>query len=304
MKFEKQTTYPKISVIIPNFNYGNYIEETICSVINQNYQNLELIVIDGGSIDNSVEIIKKYQSKINYWISESDAGQADAINRGLQVATGEYVAFINSDDTYLPNAFNEIFSSKKSLKCDFIYGDVLIGENIINSKPNRTKKNDFNLFSLIQFYYSAAYIIPSQSVFIKREFLIKNNVNSLNINLNYCMDLDWYCRISRCKPKVYKYQKIHSFFRTNENTKTVKQAKKMEEEALEIAFLYLKDLSEVDFKIFFSNRFIYLVLNKIYQKKINPNLLMLIRLIFKTNFIALENRKFLGVFKSTLLKNK
>ena len=303
MKFEKQTTYPKISVIIPNYNYGNYIEETICSVINQNYQNLELIVIDGGSTDNSVEIIKKYQSKINYWISESDAGQADAINRGLQVATGDYVAFINSDDTYLSNSFNEIFSSKKSLESDFIYGDVMIGEEVIKSKPNRTNKNDFNLFLLIQFYYSAAYIIPSQSVFIKREFLLKNKLNSLNINLHYCMDLDWYCRISRCKPKVYKYKKIHSFFRINENTKTVKQSFKMKEEAMKIAFYYIEFLSVQEKNHFFRIRLLEFILFKIYHFQLKPSLYFLIKIIYKTNFFAIKDRRFLGLVKQSIFKN-
>ena len=105
---------PKISVIIPNYNYGSFIEETICSVVNQNYKNLEIIVIDGGSIDNSVEILKKYNSQINYWISEKDEGQADAINKGLIAATGDYVAYLNSDDTYLPNAFFAQEQSRQS----------------------------------------------------------------------------------------------------------------------------------------------------------------------------------------------
>jgi len=301
MKFERQTIYPKLSIIIPNYNYGNYIEETICSVINQNYKNLEIIVIDGGSTDNSVEIIKKYQSKINYWISESDAGQADAINRGLQVATGDYVAYINSDDVYLPNAFHKIFLNKKSIDSDFIYGDVMIGESLINSKPNRTKKNEMNLFSLIQFYYSAKYIIPSQSVFIKREFLLKNNLNSLNINLHYCMDLDWYCKISRCKPKVYKYKKIHSFFRINENTKTVKQSFKMKEEALKIAYFYIENLSTQEKKHFFHIRLLEFILFKIFHFQLKPNLCFLIKIIYKTNFFAILDRRFLGLIKNQIL---
>ena len=111
---------PKLSIIIPNYNYGNYIEETILSVINQNYPNTELIIIDGGSTDDSIEIIKKYNKHINYWISEKDNGQADAINRGLKVATGDYVAFMNSDDTYLDNAFVNIFNNKKSVDKDVI----------------------------------------------------------------------------------------------------------------------------------------------------------------------------------------
>lgn len=300
---EKHFTYPKLSIIIPNYNYGNYIEESICSVINQNYENLEIIIIDGGSTDNSVEIIKKFEHKINYWISENDAGQADAINRGLQVATGDYVAYLNSDDTYLPNAFHEIFSNSKCLENDFIYGDVMIGKDVLNCKPNRTNKNEMNLFSLIQFYYSASHIIPSQSVFIKREFLLKNNLNLLNVHLHYCMDLDWYCRISRCKPKVYKYKKIQSFFRINENTKTVKQALKMKEEALKIAYFYIENLSTQEKKYFFRIRLLEFILYKIFHLKFKASLCYLIKIIYKTNFFAIKDRRFLGLVKQSIFKN-
>lgn len=294
---------PKLSIIIPNFNYGNYIEETILSVINQNYANTELIIIDGGSTDNSVEIIKKYDKYINYWISEKDNGQADAINKGLKVATGKYIAFINSDDTYLENAFNTIFNSKNSFEKDFIYGDVLIGSNLANSKPNKSKNNQLQISSLVLFYYSAAYIIPSQSVFIKRDFLIKNHLNFLNENLHYCMDLDWYCRISLYNPTVYKYKEILSFYRVNSDTKTVSQNKNMKVEALKIAYKYLENIEYFNMKNFFAIRLLEISLFKIFHTSFQPKLLFLIKIILKTNFIALQDRKFLGVFKRTLLGN-
>ena len=92
------TELPKISIIIPSFNQGQYIEQTILSVINQQYDNYELIVIDGGSTDDTVEIIKKYKTRIAYWVSEKDNGQADAINKGLTKVTGDVFNWINSDD--------------------------------------------------------------------------------------------------------------------------------------------------------------------------------------------------------------
>lgn len=292
---------PSISIIIPNYNYGHYIEETICSVINQNYPQLQLIIIDGGSTDNSVEIIKKYDKQINYWVSEKDNGQADAINKGLKVATGEYVAFINSDDVYLDEAFELIFTDKNSVEKDFIYGDVLIGNTLENAKPNKSKKNKLNLASLINFYSNAEYIIPSQSVFIKRDFLNKNNLNFLNTNLHYCMDLDWYCRISLQNPTVYKYKKIQTFFRINSQTKTVSQSLKMKNEALEIAFYYIKYLNKTERNEFFVDRFIHVFLNKVYQKKIKNDLSSLVLIITKSNFRALKNYKFLGLLKKQIL---
>jgi glycosyltransferase involved in cell wall biosynthesis len=83
--------FPKITIITPTFNQGNYIEESILSVLNQNYPNLEYIIIDGGSTDETVSIIKKYEEKIDFWLSEPDAGQTDAINKGFAKATGEII---------------------------------------------------------------------------------------------------------------------------------------------------------------------------------------------------------------------
>lgn len=95
---------PKISIITPSFNQGTFIEQTILSVLNQGYENIEYIIIDGGSSDNTLDIIKKYESKISYWVSEPDSGQADAINKGLQAATGDLFNWLNSDDYLEPGA--------------------------------------------------------------------------------------------------------------------------------------------------------------------------------------------------------
>jgi glycosyltransferase involved in cell wall biosynthesis len=99
---------PKISIVTPSFNQGEFLEATIRSVLSQNYPNLEYIIIDGGSTDGSVEIIKKYEKSIHYWISEPDQGQYDAINRGFSRATGEILAWLNSDDMYFPWAFRTV----------------------------------------------------------------------------------------------------------------------------------------------------------------------------------------------------
>lgn len=99
---------PKISIVTPSYNQGQYIEETILSVINQNYPNLEYIIIDGGSTDNTVETIQKYEQYITYWVSEPDHGQSHAINKGLEQCTGDVFNWLNSDDYYEPEALFKV----------------------------------------------------------------------------------------------------------------------------------------------------------------------------------------------------
>jgi glycosyltransferase involved in cell wall biosynthesis len=121
---------PKLSIVTPSFNQGRFLEETILSVLNQNYPNLEYIVIDGGSTDESVEVIRRYEKHLAYWISEKDRGQVHAIDKGIEKATGDIFAFINSDDVYLPGAFAAVANHFESHpRSEWICGDtIMFGE--------------------------------------------------------------------------------------------------------------------------------------------------------------------------------
>ena len=99
---------PRISIITPTFNQAGFIEQTINSVLGQGYPNLEYIIIDGGSTDGTVDLIRKYETQLAYWVSEKDGGQSNAINKGLKFATGDIIAYINSDDYYLDGAFERV----------------------------------------------------------------------------------------------------------------------------------------------------------------------------------------------------
>jgi len=118
---------PKISIVTPSFNQGRFIEETILSVLNQNYPNLEYLVIDGGSTDETVEVIRRYEDRIAFWVSEKDRGQVHAINKGIEKCTGDIFGFVNSDDVYLPGTFAAVAQYFESHPAgEWICGDTIM----------------------------------------------------------------------------------------------------------------------------------------------------------------------------------
>jgi glycosyltransferase involved in cell wall biosynthesis len=125
--------WPRITVVTPSFNQSAYLEETIRSVILQGYPNLEYIVIDGGSTDGSVDIIRRYEEHIAFWVSEPDGGQCQALNKGFRRSTGEWLAWLNSDDVYLPGALMTIAQTIRSRSSiNWIVGAVRVGDDRLN----------------------------------------------------------------------------------------------------------------------------------------------------------------------------
>ena len=181
--------YPKISIVTPSFNQGEFIDDTICSIINQGYPNLEYIICDGGSTDNTVDIIKKYESQITYWCSEKDKGQTDAINKGMKRATGEIVGWINSDDVMLNNSLFEIAHNfMYNKKIEFINGLVLdIDRNGLVKKLTHPMLSKF-------FMKHGAYNICQQGMFWKKS--VFNKIGGyLNDSFHGCMDRELLIRM-------------------------------------------------------------------------------------------------------------
>jgi len=177
-------TYPKISIVTPSYNQAEYLEHTICSVLNQNYPNLEYIIIDGGSTDGSVEIIKKYADKLTYWVSEKDNGQYDAINKGFSHTTGDILGWLNSSDIYFPWTFNtivEIFEGHKEVQ--WISG---IPTNLSKGIAPQTVyyATEKNRYDIISGNYKW---IQQESTFWKRSLWEK--AGKLDISVKYAADL-------------------------------------------------------------------------------------------------------------------
>ena len=180
---------PKISIITPSYNQGNFLERTILSVLEQNYSNLEYIIIDGGSTDNSVDIIKKHEDKLAYWVSEPDKGQTHALNKGFKLATGDIVAWLNSDDMYCPYALQTVAKSfMEENELDFVFGNRYdIDENDKIIRDGRYTHFSFTAFVVLGSTFSQC------ASFWKRDLF--EEYGYLDETKRFCMDYEFYCRI-------------------------------------------------------------------------------------------------------------
>ena len=180
--YKNETDYPKISIVMPSYNKVKFIERSILSVLNQNYPNTELIIIDGGSDDGTIDIIKKYDHKISYWVSEKDQGQSDALNKGFKHCSGEIYGWLNSDDLYLPNAFNNVISVfERNVQKKIVFGDWLS----INSQDSIIEENHAFDFNLNHFKYEGFHL-NAQSLFWRKG--VHDNFSGFQIDLHNCMD--------------------------------------------------------------------------------------------------------------------
>jgi len=229
--------WPKISIITPSYNQGKFIGETIRSVLLQGYPNLEYIIIDGGSCDNSVKIIRKYEKYLAYWVSEADEGQTDAINKGFSMASGNIVAWLNSDDLYVKNTFKIIVRhmwAKGRIISPIVYGDC----DLIDAKGKLKKKwhaKPVTTERLITFW-RRNFLIPQQTVFMA-DYTLKNM--GLDVSLRYVMDWDLYVRLSKKYPFFYIPESLAKF-RIHEETKSAEGERMFKKEHLKIGKRYWK----------------------------------------------------------------
>lgn len=208
----------KVSIITPSYNQGQFLEETIQSVLNQEHKNIEYIIIDGGSTDNSVDVIKKYESSIDYWVSEKDDGQADAINKGLKKASGDLVCWVNSDDILYPNFVSRMVALFEDPSLDFIYGDVEQGETYDNKKVRKGRAISFS--KMLKTYEVP---VPQQASMWRKSLM--DRIGYLDPKWNVLLDREFFMRIFRNAKTLY-VPEVFGFFRNHEDSKSVALAEK------------------------------------------------------------------------------
>jgi glycosyltransferase involved in cell wall biosynthesis len=210
--------WPRISIVTPSYNQGHFLEETITSILDQDYPNLEYIIIDGGSSDNSLEIIKKYEHRIDYWTSEPDRGQGDAIIKGFMKASGEIWAWQNSDDRYGQSALERVaehFLANPHI--ELLFG----GWRVIDTDGRPFSEHRYRRFSMISL--RAGLQVPTQpAAFFKRRAY--DRVGGIDPRWHQTMDYDLYVRIAN-KHNVAIIPDILGDFRIHADSKTVSDRK-------------------------------------------------------------------------------
>jgi len=308
------TTYPKITIITPSFNQGKFIEETILSIIGQNYPNLQYIIIDGGSSDETLSIIKKYESKIDYWISEKDSGQSEALNKGLLQANGDLVNWINSDDQLAENALFDIASHYQA----HVEANVFIGQIDFYKKNEHVGKSGKVLFSNRACAFAFGQI-NQPATFFKLSVLKK--LGGLKETLHYCMDVElWLNYLLHYELNtIYHSTNTWAKFRFHDESKTISEPAnfKLEKESIYNAIFNFYGITRSNNHLLkdshypksttlnLQEAFNYYNLWQSDMYCLEGNLALALQYWRKVNFFKLiltEKRRYFAVLKNMLLK--
>lgn len=206
-------TLPRISIVTPSFNQAGFLERTILSVLEQGYPNLEYIIIDGGSTDGSVEIIRKYAGRLAYWVSEPDRGQSHAINKGLQRATGEWVGWQNSDDIFYPGAFESL--AREATRTH--HADLIIGNMNLIDKNDKVLRDLKYVRPTYRSLLAEGMMLTNQAAFWRRR--MHDEIGYLDESLDCGFDYEWFLRLLQGRLASH-VNEIWGGLRLHEDTKT------------------------------------------------------------------------------------
>ncbi len=233
--YDASISWPRITIVTPSYNQGAFIEETIRSILLQNYPNLEYIVMDGGSTDDSAAVIKKYSSWLTHWASEKDKGQSDAINKGIAKSTGDIFNWINSDDMLEPKACHSIATHwKKDTECLYAQSHVLMGD----------KKFPLYLqdYGIAEFIFSLP--ASQQATFVSLPKI--KSVGGVEEKCHYVMDGNLYTRLALDPARTVKLKDFIAIFRNHESAKSNALGKEMHEEVLREFSRFLEENKRSD----------------------------------------------------------